>query len=472
MSAPTLRIVALDCFERPVGYRLPFRFGAATVTSGVQAFVRARIRLADGREAEGATAELMVPKWFDKDPARTQDDNVGELRASLAIAAAAYRDGHARTAFGHCAAHLRECHEEGARLGMPALAAAFGAAEVDRAVLDALCRALSRSFFDVMAENLVGFAATTPELAAFDAAAFLRMLRPAPRIAVRHTVGMADALTAAENEPDDGLPVSLEQAIGRYGLRWFKLKLRGEPRADVERLCAVAAVLDRLPQYGVTLDGNEQFEDLEVLRDLMSCIDAEPALRRLRDAVAFLEQPLPRDIALDRDVTSLGPMPLLIDESDASLDAFPRATARGYRGVSSKSCKGLYKSLVNVARCAVWTERAAGPRFFVSAEDLTAPAGLAVQQDTALAALLGVAHVERNGHHYIDGMRGAPAGEQDAFARGHPDLYERADAGVRLAIRDGTLALASLATPGFASAVLPDFDSLAPMALAVDASLH
>ena len=47
-------------------------------------------------------------------------------------------------------------------------------------------------------------------------------------------------------------------------------------------------------------------------------------------------------------------MPLIIDESDATLDAFPRARALGYAGVSSKSCKGFYKSLLNAARCARW----------------------------------------------------------------------------------------------------------------------
>ena len=73
--------------------------------------------------------------------------------------------------------------------------------------------------------------------------------------------------------------------------------------------------------------------------------------------------------------------PLLIDESDATLDAFPAARALGYSGVSSKTCKGLYKSIINAARCAAWNADAASPRFFLSAEDLTTQAGVAVQQE-------------------------------------------------------------------------------------------
>ncbi len=62
----------------------------------------------------------------------------------------------------------------------------------------------------------------------------------------------------------------------------------------------------------------------------------------------------------------------------------------------------------------------------MSAEDLTTQAGVAVQQDLALATLIGATHVERNGHHYVDGMVGAPPAEEDAFLRHHPDIYHRA----------------------------------------------
>ena len=44
----------------------------------------------------------------------------------------------------------------------------------------------------------------------------------------------------------------------------------------------------------------------------------------------------------------------------------------------------------------------------MSGEDLTTQAGLSVQQDLALVNLLGITHVERNGHHYVDGMAALP----------------------------------------------------------------
>jgi hypothetical protein len=99
----------------------------------------------------------------------------------------------------------------------------------------------------------------------------------------------------------------------------------------------------------------------------------------------------------------------------------------------------------------------------MSAEDLTTLAGASVQQDLALVALLGLTHVERNGHHFIDGMSFAPEREQAAFARAHPDLYDRSAGPARLRIEGGRLALGSLACPGFAVAADMDFAAMRPM---------
>jgi hypothetical protein len=176
-------------------------------------------------------------------------------------------------------------------------------------------------------------------------------------------------------------------------------------------------------------------------------------------SVVFIEQPIKRQNALAADVSPLSQeKPVIIDESDDSLDAFPRAKALGYRGVSSKTCKGLYKSLINAARCAAW-----GNGYFMSGEDLTIQAGLALQQDLALVSILGLTHLERNGHHYVNGMAGLPADEQERFLTAHKDLYERSHGAVRVRIREGNLQIASLDCPGYASRAMPDWESMRRM---------
>jgi hypothetical protein len=77
--------------------------------------------------------------------------------------------------------------------------------------------------------------------------------------------------------------------------------------------------------------------------------------------------------------------------------------------------------------------------------------------------MLGLTHVERNGHHFIDGMSFAPEVEQASFAAAHSDLYDRTGGPARLRIDRGTLQLGSLACPGFAVAGAMDFASLRPM---------
>jgi hypothetical protein len=471
-TAPAFRIASVERFERPVRLRIPFRFGAATVREAPQAFVRARIEFPHGAIETGAAAEMMMPKWFDKSREHTEADNVAALRDSLAAAAEAYTaEAAPRSAFGHHAAHYRMLLLAAEMRRSNALTACFGAALVDRAVLDALCRHERTSFNTAMRANLPGIdaAALTPDLNDFDLATFLRLLQPRSDVALRHTVGLLDPLTGDDVEArlGDGLPETLAEVIATHRPRHFKLKLSGDPAADLERISRTAAVLERIDDpYHVTLDGNEQFGDIDNVLALWQSMAARGALARFAASVLWIEQPLPRDAAEQASVASLArARPVLIDESDATLDAFPRARALGYTGVSSKSCKGFYKSVLNAARCARWNSAGGAPRYFLSGEDLTAPAGLAVQQDLALVGLLGIAHVERNGHHYVDGFagQGASEAEQQRFLGAHPDLYEGSRAAVRIAIRDGKLRFASLDTPGYASRAQPDWQSLEPV---------
>jgi len=429
----------LSFFERDVRLRMPFRFGVVTLTEAPQAFVRARIALQDGRESEGAAAELLAPKWFDKNPALSNDDNFEQLRASMRTARKQYLDSGLHSAFGHSRPTV-------------GLVENFGPALVDRALLDALCRALGISFYQAVRTNIPGI--TFPGL---DMPRFLAGLKPAAQIAARHTVGLVDPLASSEKRVNDGLPESLEEVIVRYGHRWFKLKVGGDIEADLERLGAIASVLDRMNHpYHASLDGNEQYEDVQGVLELWRRVRAQPALERLAGSVVFIEQPIKRQNALEADVSALAAeKPVIIDESDDSLDAFPRARELGYRGVSSKTCKGIYKSLINAARCAAW-----GSGYFMSGEDLTVQAGLAVQQDLALVSILGLTHVERNGHHYVNGMAGLPAGEQDRFLKSHEDLYERSHGAVRLRIQNGNIRINSLDCPGYATRAMPDWQEM------------
>ena len=471
MSASKLKLIAADFFERPVKLRLPFRFGVVTLTEAPQVFVRARVKLADGREGEGVSAEMLAPKWFDKSPRLSNEDNFDQLRRSLAMARDGLLAAGPDTAFGLSSAIDASHHKACEAVGLNGLVASFGLALIDRAIIDAFGRLEGASVFSMVRENRLGLiAATATELEGFDFDKFLSGLAPASSIHARHTVGLVDALTRAETDGkrvDDGLPESLEEVVAFYGHRYFKLKVAGQIEPDIERLSGIAAVLDTITgPYHATLDGNEQYHDIGEVTALWRRIGEEPRLARLKSSILFIEQPIARDQALCAPVKSLADeVPIEIDESDADVTVFPHARALGYRGISSKSCKGFYRGVINRARIEKWNSEQPD-RYFMSAEDLTTQAGVAVQQDLALATLIGATHVERNGHHYVDGMS-APQAEQDAFLVSHPDLYHRAAHGrLRVTIRDGRIALGSLDTPGLGVGPMPDFDSMSKSPLA------
>ena len=130
--------------------------------------------------------------------------------------------------------------------------------------------------------------------------------------------------------------------------------------------------------------------------------------------------------------------------------------------MSSKTCKGLYKSLLNAARCASGT-RGKRERYFMSGEDLTIQAGLALQQDLALVSLLGLTHVERNGHHYVNGMAGLPQQSSRRSSTRTPTSTSAATARCACASREELIQMKSLDCPGYASGAMPDWNAMRRM---------
>ena len=437
MDAPRVRIVHADLAEAAIGLRLPFRYGPVTMHAFTEARLTVRVRDGSGREASGHAAETMAPRWFDKTPGLTPEDDVAHLRRAVALAAGAYAAAGPATAYDlhavcdddHRAACAAEC--------LSPLIAQFATALVDKAVLSSLRALTGLSRIDAFHANVMGLhVGRDPDLTGIDLDRFLAGLSMTRRIEIRHTVGGVDPLREAEvaERPDDGLPVSLEEVIRWYGVRAFKLKLSAEPGHDAERLARVAEViLPAVPDARVTLDGNEAFADVEALTDAWARLRSEQAIGPLLARVAYLEQPIDRATAKDGPLGGAVPdVPVIIDESDDHPGAFAAARRLGYAGVSAKSCKGTYRALLNGARVAT-----SGGTAFLTAEDLCTQPGPALEDDLALAALLGLPDVERNGHHYgngrsWDGEPGSP------FA---PDLsaniYTTRGSALHLAIADG-----------------------------------
>jgi len=325
-AIPKIKLDSVERFERDYKLRLPFRFGVITVTAGTQAVIRARIALEDGRMGLGVAAEALGAKWFDKDPAFSDAQNLDQLRQALGLAIELYGARGWSTPFGLYADTYREQLARGADLGLVPLVASYGPALLDRAILDALGRAMGLSFADMIRRNVPGIGATdlTPDLAGYDLPRFLDGLHPGSDIAVRHTVGLLDPIVASDQAPaervDDGLPETLEEVVRYYRGRYYKLKVAGNIEADLARLAQIAAVLDRdAGDYRATLDGNEQYDDLDALVALWRRMQAEPKLTLVSETATELSAPepeAPRGEAMSRSDS----VDLVVEEVRKSLE--------------------------------------------------------------------------------------------------------------------------------------------------------
>lgn len=466
--ADRFTLSGFDCFLLRTRTRFPFRYGIASMTDVPHVFVRTRVTSGD-KCSDGLTAEGLPPKWFTKDPSTTFEEDLPDLFDSIAHAIEiAEGAGSEPTSFFELWRTLDQRQAAWAMSrGLPPLVAGLGVALVERAVLDGLARLASEPVHRLLAADRLGLrlGEVYRELEGID----LRQLlppRPLETCFVRHTIGLGDALSPAELSPaervDDGLPQDLEASIRRYGLRYFKVKLSGAAERDLPRLADLARLLDRETrgEYFVTVDGNENFPDFEAFRALWERVAADPALDGLHQRTLAVEQPVHRDRAL---ADSVGRElhrwpdrpPLIIDESDGAIGDVPRALDLGYAGASYKNCKGILKGLANA--CLLAVRRRRQQPGLLTGEDLCNLGPVALLQDLAMMALLGIGHVERNGHHYYRGLSMLPPAWQESVLQTHGDVYERHESGfAHLRVDGGSVKLASVNRAPFG--VIPSLD--------------
>jgi len=478
MATTPVRVRVLDArfYVRNVRTRMPFRYGVARLVAYPILHVRLDVETDSGIRAEGVAADALPPKWFDKNPRKDFRDNVNDLLAVAFAARDTYLSvGEPLTPFALSLEGWRSVVAFADESGLNHLTAGFGSALFERAVLDAVGRALNVPYATLLRENLVGIemAAVHPELGEMEPCDVLPD-KPLDTMWIRHTVGLSDPIRSDDIAPaeriNDGLPHALEEYIARQGLRYFKVKVSGDTHADLLRLASIADLLDSSidEPYWITLDGNEQYKSVEPFAALIEELRRNKAFERFFSSILFIEQPLERSIALnDRLSLEIGALsgirPVIIDESDSEPDAFERAIAIGYRGISAKNCKGVYRSLMNQALARLYTERSIeGIHYFLTGEDLINTAVVPLHQDLTTLATLGIHHAERNGHHYVRGLFHLSDSERAGCLSVHGDLYANRDGIPQLNVVDGKIRIGSLQVAGYGVGVPVDYDAMTP----------
>ena len=198
-------------------------------------FARVQITVSDKIESTGIASEGLPPKWFTKSPDTLfEDHDLPEMLGVVGHAAGSLRETSSGTFFEI----WQQLHASQAawakKRAIPPLLANLGVALLERALLDALCRALNMPAWQVVRNHGLGIllGAVDSRLENMELDQVLPE-QPLGRIIARHTVGLGDPLTDADipanDRINDGLPHSLESCIRAYDLQHFKVKICGDP---------------------------------------------------------------------------------------------------------------------------------------------------------------------------------------------------------------------------------------------------
>jgi hypothetical protein len=201
LAAMTFSISGFQMFVLPMRTRFPFRYGIASMTALPHLIVEVRVVVDGQAESVGLAADGLAPKWFTKRPELPLEAEFAEMIAVVQNAVRVAR--HAATQPRGFAAWWRDVYDEmqrwGQHTGTPPLLANLGVSLVERAVLDALCRAAATPLHRVLRSGSLGLdlGIVRDSLAGMSAADALAP-QPVQRMAMRHTVGLSDALRAAD----------------------------------------------------------------------------------------------------------------------------------------------------------------------------------------------------------------------------------------------------------------------------------
>ena len=307
----TVRVVEIEFFRLDMQTRFPFRYGIAKLTGLQHLIVRMSVQVS-GKTVHGYSADGLTPKWFTKNPNTIfEDDDLPEMLRVIGHAAnLAKTSDEMPSVFRWWLELYRNQHAWASGQSVPPLLAGFGVSLMERAMIDAVCRATGVNFFEAVRNNLfeIEFSKIAPSLGHLQPADVLPN-RPKSAVSLRHTIGLSDPLTdneiTAADRAEDGLPQSLESCIEKYGLDHFKVKLSGNMDADVERMTRLAKMFAGQPGRPIqfTLDGNEQYQTISDFREVWEVLRSDASARRLIDqSLLFVEQPLHRDVALNEMV--------------------------------------------------------------------------------------------------------------------------------------------------------------------------
>jgi len=396
-----IQIMKLEPFYRTDKFRVPLKFGSVVVTDSTSLIVRATVQNRKGEVAEGWGAMPLMDKWAFPNPSVSHEKKF-EAMKQIGERTCQMLEKRSRNRFAHPIDIMLTAKDEIRKLArtvekeirlevpMPVLGVLVSTSPVDAALHDAFGRVNNICSYDAYSREYVERDLSFYLGEEFRGRYISDYLRPryAEELPIFHLVGALDKLTKDEvdaSDPEDGLPVSLEDWIRRDGVYCLKVKLSGvDTEWDVTRTKAVAEVAcEVLKQKGqnrfyLSVDSNEMNPNPDATLDYLRRLKKTSPLAF--NSLLYVEQPTERD--LDRRMFRMRKVakvkPVLADEGVTDLESFDLALKLDWSGVALKACKWHTSSLLYVSKM----EHYGIP---YSVQDLTCP-GLALIHSASLAA--------------------------------------------------------------------------------------
>jgi len=260
--------------------------------------------------------------------------------------------------------------------------ARFGLALVERALIDACCRDRGIPFARALQDN--AFRIDLGDIYKPLAGRMPRELLPPP----------ANELLLHRVLADE----SNDAAAIEAGCRAYHLNLAGEPGRDFGRLKSLAARLDCLARYTISLSGGFGFSEPTALRELWEALSADPATKRLACAVTYISQPFRSHQSMNNDVVALfaeWPQrpPMLVDFEMAANGGLPRALEWGYAGSVNRASGGVIPMVADACLLGARMEREPVGKWTFAAA-LSPGLAPALPAELAIYGALGIASVQ------------------------------------------------------------------------------
>lgn len=446
MKQTDMRVIRAEACMVPAKARVPIKFGSVVVESLAFGHVKITAENRAGERGEGWGAMLLMDMWGW--PSKTVPHEVRApimedfLRSLCSKAEGLDEFGHPVELF-----HLLEpefsavAHDvssaHGAAETLPYLAQLVAASPLDAAMHDAYGVVNDRPVYECYGPDFVN-----NDLSRYLGAEFRDRYisdyintQMVPEIPAFHLVGGLDKLRESEitdDDPEDGLPVTLDQWVRFDHLHCLKVKLKGtDVEWDVNRVDEVVSIAyeehEKLGLSGLrfSADTNEQCEQPEYILELIAKLK-EKNPRSEKDLL-YIEQPTERDLRVSRhDMHELAKVkPVIIDESLMTLEDFDLAMELGWSGIALKACKCQSAALVFAAKA----EHLGIP---YTVQDLSNP-GIALIQSVALAGHL------RNLWAFEANSRQFFAAVNEPEAEVHPGVFK---------LQDGKIDTSTITGPG------------------------